>query len=308
MQTGPTSKTQQRGYQAAILALLILNSFTIYYAFNTRSQKADLSLQKTALEYQFRTLNDTLNVRNLEAEQLMGKNAELDQALTDKQEEIERNKKLLQNLFGKNKLTQAELNKAREMMAKYQTSIADMSARLDELTRQNAELTANNQKLNDDLTAERGNAARLSEQNRGLSKKVEVGSLLPVANLDVTAIKKRSSGKEVAVKRAKMAQSLKISFETGQNKVLDPGQVSMYVRIINPKGETIAITDQGSGTMAAAESTETLPYTQKADFEYNQTNKKVVLYWSQNIKDPGTYKVELYQNGYVVGQGAVKLS
>jgi hypothetical protein len=41
---------------------------------------------------------------------------------------------------------------------------------------------------------------------------------------------------------------LKISFATGENKVLEPGNLALYLRIINPKGETITAADQGSGT------------------------------------------------------------
>jgi len=126
--------------------------------------------------------------------------------------------------------------------------------------------------------------------------------------LDVEAVKRKNNGKEVSVKRAKVAQSLKISFETGENKVLDPGPVSLYVRIINPKGETIAVSDQGSGAIASALTPEPVQFTKRADFDYDQNNKKVIVYWSQNISDPGLYRVEVYQNGYVVGQGQVKLS
>jgi hypothetical protein len=78
--------------------------------------------------------------------------------------------------------------------------------------------------------------------------------------------------------------------------------------LLTPKCETIAVTDQGSGTLLSAQVPEPVQYTKKADFDYDQNNKKVVVYWSRNITDPGIYKVEVYQNGYVIGQGQVKLS
>lgn len=43
------------------------------------------------------------------------------------------------------------------------------------------------------------------------------------------------------------------------------------------------------------------------DTEWAQASKNLAIEWSQNIKDPGTYKVEVYQSGYVVGKGAVDL-
>ena len=41
--------------------------------------------------------------------------------------------------------------------------------------------------------------------------------------------------------------------------------------------------------------------------EWAQASKNLAIEWSQNIKDPGTYKVEVYQSGYVVGKGSVDL-
>ena len=308
METNQTGGVGKRVYAFIIAALLLINSFTLYQFFNERKTSEDLGSKKMALQHQFNNLSDTLTIRTGELEQFKGKNAELDKAIAEKQDQISREKKLIQNLFTKAKLSQAELSKARDLIAQYQSNISDMSAKVDELTKQNQALTAQNGQLNTDLSLEKSTTSKLTEQNKGLSQKVQVGSLLPIAKVDVEAIRKRNNGKEVPVKRAKVAESLRISFETGENKVLDPGPVSLYVRIINPKGETIAVTDQGSGTILSSEKPEPVQYTKKADFDYSQTNKKVVVYWSQNIKEPGTYKVEVYQNGYVVGQGQVKLS
>ena len=217
-------------------------------------------------------------------------------------------KKQIQNLFAKNKMTKAEFAKAQTLIAQYQASVTDMTAKVDQLNRENQELMASNQRLSTDLTTERTTTSKLTEQNTGLSKKVAIGSLLPIARVDVAAVKTRSNGKEVEVRRAKAAQNLRIKFETGENKVLDPGQVDLYVRIINPKGETITIADQGSGTIQSADSPEPVAYTKKAEIDYNQTNKTIVVYWGMNIQQPGKYKVEVYQSGHVIGQGEVDLS
>jgi uncharacterized coiled-coil protein SlyX len=309
METNQKSGTvSKRVFASTVVVLLLLNSLTLYFLLDTRHQKADLGTQKTALERQFHDLSETLTLKSEELDQFRGKTAELDKAITEKQQEIDKTKKELASLFNKNKLTQGELNKAQKMIAEYKASIDDMTAKVEQLTKQNQELTASNDKLNTDLSLEKSTTSKLTEQNQGLSKKVEVGSLLPIAKVDVEAIKKRNNGKEVEVKRVKAAESLRISFETGANKVLDPGPMSLYVRVINPKGETISVADQGSGTILSATTPEPVKYTKKADFEYDQNNKKIIVYWSQDIKTAGTYKVEIYQNGYVVGQGAVTLS
>lgn len=308
METTENRAGNKKAYIGVIVALLLINSVTMYMLFSEKHHATDLGSQKMALEEQFKSLTDTLDYKKAELEQFRGKTAELDQAITAKQAEIDKQKKDLQNLLYRGKLTTAELNKAKKMIAEYEGSIAEMTKKINELTEQNTTLTAQNTSLNTDLTNERNTTAQLSETNKTLAKKVEVGSLLQLAKVDVEAIKKRNNGKEVDVKHAKAAESLKISFETGQNKVLDAGPLSLYVRIINPKGETIVVQDQGSGVLQSPEAAEMIPYTKKADFDYDQNNKKVIVYWSKNIQAPGTYKVQVYQGTQVIGQGAVTLS
>ena len=146
----------------------------------------------------------------------------------------------------------------------------------------------------------------MSEQNKGLSKKVELGSLLQLRNIEVLGTRKKGNGKEVTVKKGKQVESMKISFETGENKVLENGPLSLAIRIINPKGETITVADQGSGSFKLADSEEVVQYTKKADFDWTQSNKKVVVYWSQGVNLEGTYRVEVYQSGYLIGKGSVE--
>jgi myosin heavy subunit len=301
------NKASKKIYIAIIALLLLVNCGTLYLLYNTSTEKTDVVSQKTALEKDFKNLSDTLDVNRTALQQYMGKNQELDKSIADDQMMIDREKKEIAGLLHKSNLTTAELSKAKDMMAMYEANIADMTKQVSDLTAQNHELTNQNQELASNLDQERVNTAHLTDINKGLSQKVEAGSLLQLAKVDVEAIKKRHSGKEVAVRRVKAAEELKISFETGNNKVLDPGTLSLYVRIINPKGETIAVADQGSGTMPLADSQNPVQYSKKADIDWDQKSKKVVLYWNQNISDPGIYKVQVYQKGYVVGEGAVKL-
>jgi len=200
-----------------------------------------------------------------------------------------------------------ELAKAKELIAEYEAGIADLQQQVFELTKQNHELAMENQVLEKNLTIEKKTTAVLVEQNKGLSKTVEVGSLLQLNQVEVEGVKQKLNGRDRAVRNAKAAESLKISFETGQNKILPAGPLSLYVRVINPRGETISVTNQGSGTLQLTESNTPVQYSTKADIEWNQTGKKVVIYWKQYISTPGTYKVEIYQTGYLIGLGQVTL-
>jgi regulator of replication initiation timing len=308
METNQNGAGRKKLYISVIVALLLVNSVSLYFLFSENHEKTDVIIEKTALQNNFKSLSDSLDAKNTVIDQYIGKDAALDKAIAEKEDMLTQEKHEIAGLLHKNKMTGAELAKAKGLMVEYQASISDLQAKVDALMAENQQLKGQNQQLAADLSTEKQTTTQLSVKNEGLSKKVEVGSLLSVADLSVEAIKTRNNGKEVQVKKAKAAQQFKISFETGENKVIDPGQLSLYVRIINPKGETIAVADQGSGTMQCENSDQPCQFTKKADIDYNQTNKKVVLYWGQDIKDPGTYKIELYQNGHVIGQSAVTLS
>jgi regulator of replication initiation timing len=131
---------------------------------------------------------------------------------------IDREKAQIASLISKGNMTQAELNKARAMIVTYQATIADMNKQIAELNTKNEQLSNENHYLAKTLDAERQTTAQLSDQNKGLAKKVEAESLLQIAKVDVEAIEKRHSGKEVAVKRVKAAQELKIQLRDGKQQ------------------------------------------------------------------------------------------
>jgi len=307
MESNEKSSVSRKVYFATIILLIFINCGTLYLLYNTSSEKKDVTVQKVALERDFKNLSDTLDVKRTQIQQYIGRTAELDQTISDNQAMLDREKKQIAELLHKGNLTAAELSKAKGMLAMYESSIADMTKQISSLTAENHQLTNRNSELAQNLDEERVNTTHLTDVNKGLTQKVDLASLLQIPKIDVEAVKMRHNGKEVPVKHVKAAEELKISFETGKNKVLDPGTLSLYVRIINPKGETIAVSDQGSGTIPLADSPDPVQFSKKADIDWDQNNKKVIVYWGQNITDPGTYKVQVYQKGYMVGEGEVKL-
>ncbi len=307
MESNQKGTVSKKVFYSTIILLVLLNIGTAYVLYNTDTEKKSVTAQKVSLEREFKSISDTLDAKRAELTAYMGKNAELDNKIREDQAMIDREKAQIAEMVRKGNLTQGELAKARQMVSKYEASIKDLNEQIAQLNTKNQELTNQNTDLTKNLDAERVTTAQLTDQNKGLAKKVEVGSLLQIAKVDVEAIKKRHSGKEVPVKRVKAAEELKITFETGNNKVLDPGNLDLYVRIINPKGETVAQQDKGSGTIATAESDNPVQYSKKADIDWDQKSKKVIMYWEQHLQDPGTYKVQVYQKGYVVGEGEVKL-
>jgi uncharacterized protein YdcH (DUF465 family) len=308
METNQNGAGMKKLFISCMIAMLLINGVFLYFYVTEKHDKEVVIQQKTSLEQDYKSVSDTLNAKREDIEQLRGKNAALDKLITEKESLIDQEKQELANQHTSNTLTMNELDKARKMIAQDEVTIASLQNEVSQYKEQTHQLTAEKEKLGTDLGCEEENTAQLTEENTGLSKKVETGSFLQIAKVDVEAMKKKHNGQEVPVEKAKAAETLKVSFETGINKVLDPGKVSLYVRIINPRGETLEATAQGSGVIPETENAKPVEFTKKADINWTQTNKKIVVYWNRNITDPGTYRVEVYQSGHVVGKGAVRLS
>lgn len=306
-ETTPSSGGNKKVYVAIIVLLLLINGAAFVLLYSENKAKKDLSDQKATLDQNYKTLNDSLDSKKQELEAFRGKNAELDSIVNDREAEIEKQKTQIGGLYAQGRMTKEELAKAKQMLSVDESAIADLQKKVDELTKQNQQLTNQNQQLNSDLSAEKQTTAQLSQQNQGLSKKVELGSLLKLQKVTIDGIQVKKSGKEVSERKIKKLQKLKITFETGDNKVLEPGTVSLYVRIISPKGEAIYIPDAGSGTIKDATSGQDIQYTKRADISWNQQNSPVSMDWTEKITDPGVYKLEVYQSGYVVGNAQVEL-
>lgn len=297
----------KRIYLAIIVILLLINGVAGYLLYNENKQKEEKIAIVEQKDTELKSINQQFEAAKQDLEGMKGKNADLDSILNARQAEIEKGQQELAEAQRRGNMSAGEVQKYKDMVAKFQTENAELQKKVQELTEKNEQLTAQNLEVTHNLEVEKNNSASLSEDKKNLSKKVELGSLLHLQNMTVTGEKKKKNGKEISEKSAKKTDFIKISFETGENKVLEKGPLSLYVRIINPKGETIALADQGSGTIKLADGGGEVQFSRQVDLDWDQTSQKKVVEWSQNIKDPGTYKVEVYQSGYLVGSGSVVL-
>jgi predicted RNase H-like nuclease (RuvC/YqgF family) len=287
-------------YVAMIVILLLINGVAGYLLFKENKEKQIKIDEVTKLDSDYKSLNADFEAAKAEIELYKGKNEQLDSILSERQQKIERYQSQLAQAQKKGKLNEEEIKK-------FKSYISELQADNAKLQEQVTDLTAKNQILDQSLTAEKQTTAALSEERVVLSKKVELGSLLQLQNVKVEGIMKRNSGKEVVKSSTKRVDYLKISFSTGNNKVLEAGTLSLYVRIMNPKGETIMVPGQDSGVLKLADGGGEVQFSKKIDTDWNKENKNLTLEWSQGIEAAGNYNVEFYQSGYLVGKGAIAL-
>jgi hypothetical protein len=308
METNQEDTRKKKTLTALIIALLLIMVVTLYFMFSEKRERLATVEEKSALDSAFQSLTDTLDARNSDIDRYKNQGAHLDSAINANEKIIDDEKQQIRGLLHSEKMTVQQLAQANTTMAAYQASIADLQKQIIQLGAENQQLTDQNNVLICDIDSVKQAAAQLAEQNRKLAGKVVLGSLLQLDDVKIEGVKERNNGKEAVVKNFKAAESLRVSFETGDNKTLSPGALALYIKITNPKGETIYLPNYGSGSIELAKDGSSMQYTREADIDWNQTNKKVIVYWAQNITTAGVYKVEVYQSGYPIGKAEVKLN
>ncbi|MEI6185110.1 MAG: hypothetical protein WCP65_06230, partial [Bacteroidota bacterium] len=154
------------------------------------------------------------------------------------------------------------------------------------------QLTTEKKLLTDTLTA-------TTNQNKVLADKVDVASTLKASNINVTALKLKSDGSESIVTKAKNASLLRISCTIDENRVTPTGNKTLYVCVYGPDGKPSG----SEGTFGLRDGSDK-SYTNKVDVAYEQGKvSKVSFNWKPGTKFvPGSYKIEIYNNGFKIGE------
>ncbi|MCS6990265.1 MAG: hypothetical protein NZL95_00175 [Chitinophagales bacterium] len=227
-----------------------------------------------------------------------GLNRELDSIIALKEEELNRCRSQFLTLVRRNKITEAECAKhlaaLRHIDSTFRQQILALQAanKLADIERDS---------LGRLVLAQRDSLTILKATNKKLSKKVELASLLKPTAIEVTGLRTKSSGKDAKTGKAKKIDQLKICFTLPKNEIAEADTQIFLIRIINPEGTTFT-SATGTRTFIHAETGNPLPYSISAVIHYKNVEVTPCVYFRQDVTYiNGTYTIEIYQNGYLVG-------
>jgi len=212
--------------------------------------------------------------------------------------------KVLRSDLAKGKLTAAELSKAQEDVKQLRYFVTKYTADIEELKKQNQDLTTERDTLRTNLTTVAAKATDLEKQNQDLNTKVQVASAIKLGGISVTAHKVKSNGKVSDETKAKNVNKLKISFTVAGNQVAAKGTHDIFFRIIDPTGNLITATDGGTFAADGAD----LQASYRTSIDFNDDGKTYDVDWmSQQPFQKGTYTIIMYADGYTMGRGSIFL-
>jgi predicted nucleic acid-binding Zn-ribbon protein len=330
--TGPGSNrpsdSQQSFKTGAIVAIVLLSLLTLTFLFLWRSSAKQTDSMAYALD-ESSMLKAELEKQYYEAlselEELRGSNEELNGLIEQQKEELRAAKDRIEVLLrdGRN-LGEArkEMSRLKGQVEQYVAEINQLRQENEELAFRTARLSEENEFLTTNLDSARmtnmelasAKAALTSEKEyieadrARLSKKVNIASVISVKNLEVEGLKMKGTGKAVSRRAAKNIDQLQVCFTTTANQVAEPGDERFYIRIVNARGETLAVEELGSGIFTNQANGEQIRYTQYKEIDYNQGEQQLCTVWSpsQSFQE-GNYTVEVYNKGYLAGSKSFQL-
>jgi uncharacterized phage infection (PIP) family protein YhgE len=238
---------------------------------------------------------------------LTGTNNKMQSQLNERQTEIGKLKNNIRGILKKERLTEAEKKKADDLIKELNDKISGLEQQVAQLTQENQQLNQDKTQLTQEkekLTSDLQSTTTTKDQ---LAQKVEIASTLNASNISISPMHDKKNGQDKMTTNAKKVDKLVISFDVS-NRIAATGQTDVYVCITGPDGKPISVPALGSGTFTTRDDGDKV-YTAKVpvDIEAGKT-KPVQFAWKQNSSfQKGNYKIEIYHNGFKIGEGTREL-
>ncbi|MFT3904215.1 MAG: hypothetical protein QM727_13650 [Niabella sp.] len=292
----------------AILGIALLGTWG--YILWDKNKSANTDGMGTSTEQQMQTvlsesdsLRQMFNLSEMRLDSITGANSSLMGEKTALQKEIDSKKNEIRKILSDKNATDADLKRARQLIGELNGQIARLEVEVTQLRGENRELTARNQHLNEEKSVLNQNLAMRTSENEELANTVDVGSTLSASGISIIPLKEKRNGKEKETIRAKKVDKLNVNFNI-ENRITTSGPADLYVIVTDPNGNIIQNTELGSGAMTTRQDGDR-NFTAKVPVEYEQGTRKGVSFpiRSSDGFKAGDYKVEVYHNGFKIGEG-----
>ncbi|MDB0020592.1 hypothetical protein N9E08_00210 [bacterium] len=146
---------------------------------------------------------------------------------------------------------------------------------------------------------------RYKKQNKDLESKVALGAVLQAGNITVSAIRIRNSGAQSETTRAAKTNTIKACFNLLENKLSKSGDKNIYIKVVDPN-QKILLSKNPINIMSS--DGDNLELSSKRIVNYQNENMDLCIFHEiKDVLNPGNYKVEIYNDGYFIGESSFAL-
>lgn len=276
----------------AVLAVLLVGSLVYIFKLSSDTEKVQTVLTTTVSEKES-VLKDLEELKST-YDAAIAENTSMSDELIQERDKVV-------SLMAEVKQSKGDLSAFKSKMNLLQNKLKALMAENEGLKNENTVVKAQRDSTAVVLNESKKFNEALVGQNDELSKVVEKGSKLTVLNIQSSAYKVRSSGKEIETDKARRTNMLKISFTIAGNEIAKSGDKTYYVQVIDSKNNVLG----EKKTINFDSMNLTYSFTSTVKYE----NKTVQV--SENLpgKDfqPGTYFINVFDKGELVSKSSFNL-
>ncbi len=321
-QNSPQKSGSSNALKAGLVVMTLLAAGLGYMLFQTKetvtNQQEVISTKVMELA-QTRTKLDSITVQLdaqiAEVQKLGGDVSELQKAKV----ELEQDKKDLQKKSA-SELTSVK-SKYEDKIRNYESLLTAKEGELVKLREENTALASQNQNLSSENSSLKGQTQGLAKsveevkaqkeeeaaKNKVLAEKVTKAAALHADYVKIIGINDRGKESEEKKYRARKLAKIKVVFQLAKNDLTQLERKTVFIRVLGPDGSTIFDAATGSGNFTY--NGQELAYTTRGDVNYDNENLYVEMVYNRGGTEyrEGVYKVELYAEGFKIGEGGFEV-
>lgn len=292
-QQGDIQKTL-KGYRIIIIALVAVLGLLTFQHFRVTSDiKEQFRIERDTLNNQISGLIteiDNINLRNDSVSNELRAHIAVER---DKADSLMTRLKKERNM-NREKLRQyeKELGTLRTIMRRYVQQI-------DSLNTLNKKLASENITIRQKVASETSRANIAEERAQEMANKIKLGSIVKARNITLGAYNTGGTN----VNRASRASKFRTDLTLTANELTIPGKRNIYIRLTGPDG---AVLSAGADSIMEFEG-DMISYSAEREVDYDNKDLDVSIFFNYDDIVSGLYKVEIYMDGYLIGETELAL-
>jgi uncharacterized protein YoxC len=293
------SPTRKYKIYLAILAILFL--ILLFWLFIQRSNLMKLVKEKEAEKTEMQHNLDSLMTEHNKIKVSYGA---LSDSLKAKDSLIQVNALEIKKLLD----TEWEYNKIRKKFEMLQKVAQGYVRQMDSLYTVNRELTAENDRIRQEVKTEQNRNQTLIKDKEELKEKMNQAAYIKAYDVTARAYKLKSGKtKEELTDKASRTQRIRVCFTIGENPLVASGKKIIYVRIQRPDNVVVIKSKYDTFVFNG----QTLPYSLREDIAYQGKAMNVCVDWTKKDDDQpamkGKYIVTVFGDDKEIGAGSFDL-
>lgn len=213
----------------------------------------------------------------------------------------------IDGILKKRGASSADMSLAKEKITELQQKIDELKGQKESMEEEKQHLTDVMSQLSGEIVGLQQTMKKLDDENKNLTEKVNLASIFVASEIKFSPVTVKND-KEQETSVAKKTSKLVVSFAV-QNNANDYKNAEVYVTILLPNGKLLKNEDVWEGSsMMSLHNGSKMSFTRKVRFEYIKGEaKRIIFSLDAPEYEKGNYTLQIYHNGYMIGQASKTL-